>query len=506
MHPAFLFMALLAGATAGCAAQARPASAPAASAPPAAPNVLFIAIDDLRADRGIPGELDGPAAMPRIARFAETAAVFRRHFVHAPSCGPSRAALLTGLDPGRTRRLSNEALYAGNHPLSTAPEGGARTLPELMRRGGLHTCCIGKISHTPDGRVHRYDGGGDGRHELPDAWDELATPFGPWGRGWGAFFAYPGGAHREDGESTARLVAVNEPGSPPLPDERIADVACEQLTRYAATDQRFFLAVGFYKPHLPWVAPRQDQGAVTSDRGAPATARPRTPYVHGSGEFRRYQPPWDGALPAPGTDEVARARAAYDACVHFVDRQVGRVLDALDESGLADSTIVVLWSDHGFHLGESGVWGKHTLLDRSLRSPLMVRAPGVTVPGPRDGLAATIDLYPTLRELCGLEHLASREPLDGVSLRAMLEDPEARARPACTAYWGQAAAVRTEQHRLLARWRDGAWRDLRVLDAADGLDPGPGALERVAEGDSAEVRALLAHLLPPPGASPANRR
>ncbi|MEC8513280.1 MAG: sulfatase-like hydrolase/transferase [Planctomycetota bacterium] len=481
----------------GCAGPRRAVDA----AAPARPNVLLIAIDDLRADHT--DALESGTPMPRVRAFARTAAEFREHHVQAPSCGPSRAALLTGRDPARSRALQNDALYGGPSRLSAEAAGGARTLPELMRRNGLTTTCIGKISHTPDGRVYAYDGSGDGRDELPDAWDELLTPFGPWGRGWGAFFAYPGGAHREDGESSAPLVAASDPDQSALPDELIADVACDRIERFSATEERFFLAVGFFKPHLPWVAPALDLETNEGRATTQSATRVKTPYLHGSGEFRRYDAPWGEGLPAVDSKDEEEARAAYAGCARFTDRQVGRVLDALEEAGLAESTIVVLWSDHGFHLGESGVWGKHTLLDRSLHSPMMIRAPGVTVPGPRDGLAATVDLYPTLVELCGLEDRATRHPLDGVDLGPVLRDPRASVREVTTAYWGRAATARSREHRLLARWREGAWRDLRLIDATR-PDPTAEELTTAISAEGEVPARLLRHLVPPPGASRAN--
>ncbi|MEM9803538.1 MAG: sulfatase-like hydrolase/transferase, partial [Planctomycetota bacterium] len=174
-----------------------------------------------------------------------------------------------------------------------------------------------------------------------------------------------------------------------------------------------------------------------------------------------------------------------------VDRQVGIVLDALEETGLADSTIVVVWGDHGWHLGDSGIWGKHTLFDRSLRSALMVRAPGVTRPGSRtSSLVATLDLYPTLIDLCGLDDRRTSHPLDGVSLRPLLDGSRASVRDAVTARWGKAATVRTATHRLLVRRREGGWRDVRLYRVADGPDP---VTDRA--GDEPEtVAALLERL------------
>ncbi|MEM1451003.1 MAG: sulfatase [Planctomycetota bacterium] len=430
-------------------------------APP--PNVLFIAIDDLRPDLGCYGVPH--ARSPRLDAFADTAMVFEQHYVQAPSCGPSRAALLTGRDPARSGRLGNASLYGGKRALSREALDGAQTMPELFRRNGYRTVCIGKISHTPDGRVFAYDGSGDGRDELPNAWDVLATPFGPWERGWGAFFAYAGGRHREDGTGARSVFEFIAETDDALPDGLMARAATEQLKDLAERDGPFFLGVGFFKPHLPFVATRADRAALEGvEVPPPPWPEPlEGPYDSRSGEFMGYR----GA----GEDAV-EARRAYLACVRYVDRQVGVVLGALEETGLAKNTIVVVWGDHGWHLGDSGIWGKHTLLDRSLRSVLMVRAPGVTRAGSRTAsLVATLDLYPTLVDLCGLEDRRTSHELDGVSLRPLLDGTAPSVRDAVTARWGKAATVRTGTHRLLARRRDGEWRDVRLYLTADGPDP-----------------------------------
>lgn len=471
-----------------------------AEAPPK--NVLFIAIDDLRPELGCYGEAH--ARTPHMDEFARSGMVFEQHFTPAPSCGPSRYALLTGQSPARSGALGNEALYRGATGLSAEATPRPQSVPELFRRRGFRTVCFGKISHTPDGRVFAYDGSGDGRSELPHAWDELPTPFGPWKRGWGAFFAYPGGAHREDGGGHADLMDFTAKADTDLPDGLIAEAAAGRLAELGRTDQPFFMGVGFFKPHLPFVAPAGDFAAMEEvEVPLPLEReRPKSAYVPGSGEFRRYrarrgQESVRGKLPTEDAD-VLRDRRAYLACVRYVDRQVGTVLGALKEAGLADSTVVVIWGDHGWHLGDSGAWGKHSLLDRSLRSVLMVRAPGVTSPGGRtDALVSTLDLAPTLFDLCGFTDAQMQHTMDGVSIRPLLDGSASEVRDHVAGYYGESATLRTKHHRLLARRAEGKWQDVRIFPMDGAKDP---ALERWSEPPldpgKGLARELLAKLSP----------
>ena len=405
---------------------------------PKARNVLFIAIDDLRPELGCYGVEH--ARSPRLDSFAESAMLFENHFVQAPSCGPSRAALLTGRSPARSGRLGNGSLYGGRNPLAREEQDGAQTMPELFRRNGYRTVFIGKISHTADGRVYAYNGSGDGRDELPNAWDELATPFGPWKRGWGVFFAYADGKHREDGGGHRDLMEFAAEEDDDLPDGLNAQVAAAKLAELAKQGEPFFLGVGFFKPHLPFVATGADRAAYeTIDVASPPSPELlEGPYATRSGEFMGYTMPFEKTRPLAAASTL-EARRAYLSCVRYVDRQVGVVLDALDEAGLADSTIVVIWGDHGWHLGDSGMWGKHTLLDRSLHSALLVRAPGTTRPGSRcTSIVTTLDLYPTLIDLCALEDRRTSHELDGRTLRPVLDGTSTEVRDVATAFWGKA--------------------------------------------------------------------
>ena len=468
-------------------------------ATPRPKNVLFIAVDDLRPEIGCYGSK--AARTPHLDAFAGTALRFDQHYVQAPSCGPSRYALLTGRSPAASGALGNGALYSGSTQLLAESTKGSQSLPEAFRRGGYRTVCIGKISHTPDGRVYAYNGQGDGRPELPNAWDELATPFGPWLRGWGTFFAYAGGAHREDGKGHSALTEFTAKSDTELPDGLMAEAAAKKLRELKERDEPFFLGLGFFKPHLPFVAPSADWDAMQGvEINAPDELTEfKVPSTHGSGEFKRYQSPWfegpDKKLPLTDAEAI-EARRAYLTCVRYVDRQVGVVLAALEAEGLAESTIVVVWGDHGWHLGESGVWGKHTMLDRSLRSVLMVRAPGVTKPGTETrSLASSIDLAPTLLGLCDLGDAPMAAPLDGVDLSPILRDPTQTVRTETAAYYGSSKAmwgtIRTERHRLIARRKEGVWTNPRVFDCAAAQDP-----VAASEVTSDEIKAALMAKLP----------
>jgi arylsulfatase A-like enzyme len=415
-----------------------PARAASAQAPS---NVLFIAVDDLRPllhcyDRE-------EMKTPNIDRLAREGRLFTRHYVQAPTCGASRCALLTGRYPSQVEYYDNNAFLALPREKSQA----IPTLPGSFRSHGYRTISIGKITHSPDGMVD----GGD--HELPFSWDEVGVPAGKWRTGWDAFFAYADGSTRIPGTTPAtERTHVPDDG---YPDGLIAEAAIEKL--HKLKDQRFFLAVGFFKPHLPFNAPSRYWAPYDQD-GIPPAPNPGPPTgvdaaisLHKSGELT---PRYTG-LKQPGVvddEEARRLRHAYAACVSYVDTQVGRVLDELDRLELSDNTIVVLWGDHGWHLGEHGVWGKHTLHEIALRSPLIVRVPHQVRAGePSEAIVESVDIFPTLAELCGLP----APQVDGQSFAAAVTDPLAPGKDAAMGFWagGRAHSLRTEQYRL-TEWRD----------------------------------------------------
>ncbi|MEM9111302.1 MAG: sulfatase [Planctomycetota bacterium] len=431
-------------------------------------NVLFIAVDDLRPELGCYGV--DYVQTPHIDRLAERGVVFNQHFVAVPTCGTSRYALLTGRSPitSGARGSNNGAFYGGPSKLNPEQQPGAQSLPELFRRSGYRTVLIGKVSHTADGKVFAYNGNGDGREEVPHAWDDYATPYGPWERGWGVFFAYANGKHREDGQGNRDLLEFAVENDNDLPDGLMADVAIDKLKELKERGEPFFMGLGFFKPHLPFVAPRQDWEAVAQWDVPP----PHSPegmastYTNArSGEFYKYRMDWEKNRPLDPEDALA-ARRAYLACVRYTDRQVGKVLDALEEAGLADNTVVVLWGDHGWFLGDGAQWGKHSALETALHSPLIITAPGLAQPGMKTpAVASTIDIYPTLIDLCRPTFTQTAHPLDGISLAPVMTGEAPSVRDISVSTWNGATSYRSATHRLVFRNPpDDGPRDLELYD------------------------------------------
>jgi len=435
-------------------------------------NVLFIAVDDLRTELGCYGV--DYVQSPHLDRLASQGMVFTRHYVQVPTCGASRYAMLTGRSPVKTRvTSSNDALYRGPTALSQRELPGAQTLPELFRRSGYRTVCIGKIPHTADGRVFAYNGTGDGRPELPNAWDELATPFGSWKRGWGVMFAYADGSSREDGGGHRALMEFKAEHDEDLPDGLFADRAIEKLQAFKQGGQRFFLGLGFIKPHLPFVATKGDWEAMEKVAVPPVShpEKPDSAYWHSSGEFYQYDFPFSKSNPLATADQL-HTRRAYLACVRYLDRQVGKVLDALDKLDLTRSTIVVVWGDHGWHLGDSQIWGKHTPFERALHSPLILRVPGVSQEGIRcDALVESLDIYPTLVDLCQPAFTRTEHPLDGLSLRPLLDGSAVSIRESAVSYWGKAVTVCTVTNRLIANRTENGWSKNELYELRFTPDP-----------------------------------
>ena len=422
------------------------------SSPPPTPadpalNVLFIAVDDLRPALGAYGETH--MITPHLDRLAAAGRLFRNHFVQAPTCGASRFALLTGMRPSSSDHLSNEAFV---RILGREEQERPESFAHLFRRNGYTTAAIGKVSHYPAGRVYSYEGEGDGRAEMPLSWDSAASPVDKWGTAWNAFFGYADGSNRNEARGVAPAYEMADVADTAYPDGLIAAAAIEKLRELA--DRRFLLALGFFKPHLPFTAPRRywdlydrEAIALSPNPGPPVGTHPAA--VHDSNEmFGNYgHPVAAGAAGERVDDEYARIlRHAYFAAISYVDAQVGKVIDELDRLGLADKTIVVVWGDHGWHLGDHTIWGKHSTFERALRSPLIVRVPGLASPGvPAEGLVETVDLYPTLAELAGLTEPAG---LSGTSLVPLLDDPGHPGKDGAFGYWHGRRTLRTQRYRL----------------------------------------------------------
>lgn len=407
-------------------------------------NVLFIAVDDLRPELGCYGV--SHAQSPNIDAFAKEACLFDRHYVQVPTCGASRYSLLTGRSPLKSGALNNAAAYQGKTKLKTGLNT-AQTFPEMFKRSGYKTACIGKISHSPDGRIFSYSGKGDGQHELPNTWDELPTPFGKWQRGWGTFFAYEGGRHREDGQGNKDLMEFTAKKDTDLPDGMMAETAIQQLRKWK--DKRFFIGLGFYKPHLPLVATKKDWDAFEGvDIPNPVnTVKPQSSNWHKSGEFYKYNAPFKKGIPLK-QDALTKSRRAYLACVRYVDRQIGKVLKELKVLGLDKNTIVVIWGDHGWFLGDMQTWGKHSAFEEANRSVFIIKTPG-NKPQRSSALVESLDIFPTLAELCQPKDKALSHSLDGKSLKSLIEGKSQSVRQAARSYWKKKVSIRTNTHRLI---------------------------------------------------------
>ncbi|MCC6352578.1 MAG: sulfatase [Verrucomicrobiae bacterium] len=374
----------------------------AADAPKQKPNILFIAADDLRTSLGCYG--DPLAKSPNIDRLASQGLMFQRAYCHQAVCGPSRASLLTGRLPDSTRVWHNRDLFR-----SAIPD--LVTLPQLFKNNGWQTLSLGKVFS------------GDERELDPPSWSapEVLRGEGP---GW-KNYALAGA--KASGKGAAHEAAdVPDDG---YPDGKLAQLAIGALGKFQRTKEPFFLAVGFFKPHLPFNAPKRywdpyDPSVFDLKDGASGVEGAPELAMHSHRELAGY----DG-MPADERVSAGQARAlrhGYYACVSYIDAQVGKLMDALQRLGLEGNTIVVLWGDHGWSLGEKNRWCKGTNFDRDARAPMLIRAPGVTRPGATtEALIEYVDVYPTLAELAGL---APPDSLDGRSLVPILKDPAARGR------------------------------------------------------------------------------
>ncbi len=400
------------------------------------PNVLLICVDDLRPELKSFG-MDYIHS-PHIDKLAASGRPFFNHYVQAPTCGASRFTLLTG----RYGSSGNGALFGRSKSIRHP------SFPAWFSKHGYTTVSVGKVSHHPGGR-----GGGnwddDNHPEMPDSWDQHLLPSGAWQHPRGAMHGLANGEIRRNAKDMDVYQAFDGPDSA-YPDGLIIDEAIKQLDELGgnAAENPFFLAVGIIRPHLPFGAPAKYLQPYM-DAQLPPVAHPGKPTGrttwHGSGEFMKYNR-WK-RNPNTDADFAIECRKHYAACVTYADALVGQLLGRLDALGLREDTLVVLWGDHGWHLGEHAIWGKHALFEESLRSPLIISHPGIKNPGqPSRSIVETLDIFPTLCELAGLD---MPDYLHGVSLKPILENPDAPGHTAIS-YHGAARTLRTKTHRLIA--------------------------------------------------------
>jgi arylsulfatase A-like enzyme len=453
-----------------------------ATAATAAPrrNVLFIAFDDL-GDWIQLLDPESPIRMPNLDRLAQRGVVFRRAFCAAPECNPSRTAVLSGLAPTTSGVYANAADWKRALP-------DAMMLPRYFATRGYATAAAGKIFHHVDRHFHDERSFEDW---LPFEAEKLPQPK----------HNRLTSARAPDG-TIEPLAPTFDWGESPTPEHEMLDArSADYAARFVRLprDRPFFLAVGFFRPHLPYFAPPAALAAypAATMKLPPVRADDVADLPAGAHALMR---PWArmyrGIVQAPDPKAARReAVAAYAAGATFADAQLGRVLDALDASPHRNNTIIVVWSDHGYHLGEKEHWTKFVLWEKATRVPLLVVAPGVAVPGGvSDRPVSLLDLYPTLVELCDL---TPRAGLDGVSLVPWLRVPEApSSRLVVTTASRGNHAVRSER-----------WRYIRYADGSEELydhAADPHEWRNIA-GDSAHAAVMAAHrrALPREEAAPA---
>lgn len=385
------------------------------------PNVLFIAVDDLNDWIGcLGGHPD--CQTPNIDRLASRGVLFTRSYCAAPACNPSRAALLTGIRP------STSGVYYNADPWRKAlPD--AVTLPQLFMKHGYRVVGGGKIFH--------------GGFDDPASWHEYFKKAGD---------PKPNKVPANGISNTAHFDwGPLDVADEKMDDHRVVSWAIDELNK--KHDKPLFLACGIFRPHLPWYVPKKYFDQYPVDRVTlPKVNADDLDDVPPPGK-RMARPDGDHKKVVE-SDNYHRAVQGYLASIAFADAQVGRLLDALDDSPLADNTIVILWGDHGWHLGEKLHWRKFTLWEEADRAPLMIVAPGVTKPDSKCVRTVSfIDIYPTLADLCGLP---VGKHLEGASLRPLLENPDAAWDwPAITTHGRNNHAVRTERWRYI-RYSDGS--------------------------------------------------
>ncbi len=397
------------------------------------PNVLFIAVDDLRPQMACYGKEF--MQTPNLDRLASEGVLFERAYCMVPTCGASRAALMTSIRPARNRFTTH---------LTWAEKDAKDALPlhTHFKNNGYTTISLGKVFH------HKQD------HAA--GWSQLAWRSGKPGYQDQAAAA---AAQAEDKRQWPNKNKHNGPAYEAFEgdEENYADVDCtsraiEALRDFSkAPDQPFFLAVGLLKPHLPFNAPKKywdmyDRQSIELPENYLLPTDLPTGATHNSGELRAYA----GIHPsAPLDRETAISLIhGYYACVSFADAQIGRLLDELDASGLSENTMVVLWGDHGWQLGEHGMWNKHSCFETSMHAPLIMRVPNQRsiAPGTRiHGLTEFIDIYPSLCELAGLEIPAH---VQGQSLVSMMRDPSLPGKGFAVGRFGSGDTLRTDGFRF----------------------------------------------------------
>lgn len=396
-------------------------------------NVVFLICDDLNCDLGSYGH--PLVKTPNIDRLAERGTRFDRAYCQYALCGPSRASFLTGLYPDQTL-IHKNAIYIREHIPNVT------TVSQMYRNNGFFATRIGKLYHY---NVPKHIG--TSGHDDPYSWNYTINPRGRDVEEESKIFTLKPGTF---GATLSWLAA--EGTDEEQTDGMIADAAVAELQRYHREDRPFFLAVGLFRPHTPYVAPKKYFDMYPLDQ----IVVPEVPEGY------------DKTIPEPALKSIRRKKEqinladdlakqaiqAYYATISFADAQVGKVLETLETTGLAKDTVVVFTSDHGYHMGEHGHWQKTTLFENATRVPLIISSPdqrdkGGVVTSPVE----MVDIYPTLAELSGLE---APDFLSGVSLAASMDNSSVKPRESALSQYMQGYSIRTERFRYTEWGEKGA--------------------------------------------------
>lgn len=395
------------------------------------PNVLFISVDDLRPELGCYG--NPHIKTPNIDRFAGTGMVFMQTHCQSAVCAPSRASLMTGLRPDSTR-----VWHLGDKFRETMPD--VKTIPQHFQQFGYHTVSMGKIFHNfmPDSASFMEPDLRPPQYRTPDMVKRDAETF---------YFdkeiqkeqvklreeklrKRPSAINYADGWNVGPSYEIAEAPDNAFYDGAQTDLAIETLKRISKKKKPFFLALGYYRPHLPFAVPKKywdmyDRNAIPL---APNPFLPKDVPVHtinsmyelrGYSDFSHIKHPTEYHIP---DDKARLLKHGYYASVSYIDACIGRLLGALEELGVRDNTIIVLWGDHGWKLGEHNSWGKMTNYHIDTHAPLIISAPSMKNKGGKSyALTELVDIFPTL---CDLADVEVPDYLQGLSVRPLLDQPD----------------------------------------------------------------------------------
>lgn len=406
-------------------------------------NVLFISVDDMNCDLGAYG--NAQVKTPHLDRLCRMGVRFDAAYCQQPLCGPSRASIMTGLRPDTLDMHTLKHELREKNP-------DVITLGQLFRNNGYFSARAGKIYHYGNPSMIGTDGNDD-----PATWDMRHNPIGIDRSQQENIIRYGAGQEKNKGLGISMAWWDPESADEDHTDGKVASEIIRLIEQ--KKDEPFFLAAGFFNPHCPYVAPRKYfdlyplEDITMPDLSDSKRDLEDVPAM----AIQRDTKNWPFYFKDVSIEEARRCKQAYYATISFVDAQVGRLLDTLDRLNLTEKTVIVFWSDHGYFLGEKGLWYKRKAFERSARMPLIIAAPGLSRDETTKRPVELLDIYPTLADLCGLQ---APKNLEGRSLRPLLTAPSDSNwdKPAVTQVWHNRKAwgysIRTERYRY-TEWLEG---------------------------------------------------